>query len=177
MDKYILKINYDNAVYFLNYDNKKVIKYIPVNNYTNICLDARYLLDTLDIKIYPFEYVYKDFKEKEGSKYHHGFSNKLKSGIKYITINPTSEYPYFILLHEISHLLLEHPGSELGYDQKELEANVAAFLISSVLYDKIIISNIVKYFDLFFSQISENSICKCIEIADKIIKIIGGRND
>ena len=171
---YSLKFDNKLNMYFVDYETKRVIKYLPSLKHKEKELTEKSIFDLLhklEIKILPFDKVYTDFKIENGDKYVFGLSNTLpNSGMKFITVNPTSKHFNFVVLHELGHLILDHKNSELGRFYKELEANIVAFLVASSFYDLKTLMDMINYFYVYFLSMSEESCTRCIEAADKIIE-------
>lgn len=92
-----------------------------------------------------------------------------------VSVNPLTPYPDFALLHEIAHILLNHPGKDdnkMPHHIKELEANLTAFTVLNVFYTAEEMIKVAKACYLTFNSIPTQSARNIIKTSNKILEFI-----
>jgi len=167
------------VLYFVGKTAKEVIRFNPVYRSDGEKLKLEtiaVLLSELDIRSIPYEKRYpKDgaVDQYRGAKYPFGVSGYLPGTHRpIITINPTTSFKQFVLMHEVAHILLKHSSTELSQVDKEMEANITAFLVLNSFNSRQAMLSKVKYFDLHLINIPLNVIMNSMITANKILGIL-----
>lgn len=95
-----------------------------------------------------------------------------KKNKKQLAINPLAEDVEMTLLHEITHLVLEHATSDLDSSIKELEAETTAYIVGSVMgIDEEQLSRSRGYIQGWFKEnkIPEKNATRIMNTAQKIL--------
>jgi Zn-dependent peptidase ImmA (M78 family) len=75
-------------------------------------------------------------------------------------------------MHEVAHIILRHDSTELSQIDKEMEANVVAFLVLNSFSGKEKMLDQIRYFDLHLINISLGVIINSMVTANKILGIL-----
>lgn len=172
---YDLKYSVDKNKVYMHFINKVTEKVITFHRSFNRTESTEYLLKKVLLSKTNIQYVEFDNLTGRDNSNIYGISGYHKDiNHPIVSVNPEAQFPNFVLIHEIAHILLKHYGGsiELSHAIKELEANIVAVLVMGMIGSKTSVDIITSIYGISLGNIPLDCCNNAIRVADSILDML-----
>jgi hypothetical protein len=172
---YDLKYSVDKDKVYMHFINKVTEKVITYHRNFSRTESADYLLKKVLLPKANIQYIEFDNLTGRDNSNIYGISGYHKDmDHPIVSVNPESQFPNFVLIHEIAHILLKHYGGsiELSHAIKELEANIVAVLVMGMIGSKTSVDIITSIYGISLGNIPLDCCNNAIRVADLMLDML-----